>query len=659
MRGKRNTCEPVFAFLRITPACAGKTSCFPRTPRPGRDHPRACGENSDYEYGTDPDIGSPPRMRGKRFHRGRLFVDFRITPAHAGKTRPPHPRGKCSADHPRACGENLLCLLYAVEPSGSPPRMRGKRGLLRCCAVSPRITPAHAGKTGYIQTLLPCGADHPRACGENLVGHRGMVAKSGSPPRMRGKRPPPEQLRQQTRITPAHAGKTRADSVILCLHPDHPRACGENEEPQIPQLPNVGSPPRMRGKQPPKQDTARASRITPAHAGKTCPPLCYIYSIADHPRACGENRGSLTTEYGLDGSPPRMRGKLTVAAWPRSITRITPAHAGKTASARLFSAAATDHPRACGENRSVVKPPCFTPGSPPRMRGKRAAAAVRLVGERITPAHAGKTLLTQTFLPDTTDHPRACGENADGRHVAPTSCGSPPRMRGKQPPKQDTARASRITPAHAGKTCPPLCYIYSIADHPRACGENRGSLTTEYGLDGSPPRMRGKLTVAAWPRSITRITPAHAGKTASARLFSAAATDHPRACGENRSVVKPPCFTPGSPPRMRGKRAAAAVRLVGERITPAHAGKTLLTQTFLPDTTDHPRACGENADGRHVAPTSCGSPPRMRGKLQCASQRNPASRITPAHAGKTSSSFVCLPSSTDHPRACGENLFGR
>ena len=492
-------------------------------------------------------------MRGKPYARIPASCIARITPAHAGKTRPPHPRGKCSADHPRACGENLLCLLYAVEPSGSPPRMRGKRGLLRCCAVSPRITPAHAGKTGYIQTLLPCGADHPRACGENLVGHRGMVAKSGSPPRMRGKRPPPEQLRQQTRITPAHAGKTRADSVILCLHPDHPRACGENEEPQIPQLPNVGSPPRMRGKQPPKQDTARASRITPAHAGKT-------------------------------------------------------------ASARLFSAAATDHPRACGENRSVVKPPCFTPGSPPRMRGKRAAAAVRLVGERITPAHAGKTGCSTRQAGKSTDHPRACGENFSNSDPTSYAFGSPPRMRGKPWGAYPQGLGVRITPAHAGKTRHREPNLQPDADHPRACGENLTAALTLYLPDGSPPRMRGK------PRSVPvkiqphRITPAHAGKTDAGDSKGTGNADHPRACGENVLMMANRRQVYGSPPRMRGKRIFVKRLPMSRRITPAHAGKTISLFCMWLVITDHPRACGENCGNHCRKGNKYGSPPRMRGK---------------------------------------------
>ena len=72
-----------------------------------------------------------------------------------------------------------------------------------------------------------------------------------------------------TRITPAHAGKTDFRPQRKPLHPDHPRACGENVS--IGDLTSnfIGSPPRMRGKQKPSDDIWAQIRITPAHAGKT------------------------------------------------------------------------------------------------------------------------------------------------------------------------------------------------------------------------------------------------------------------------------------------------------------------------------------------------------------------------------------------------------
>ena len=51
---------------RITPADAGKTqfAAYPANMR--QDHPRGCGENADSPPNPQPCAGSPPRMRGKR-----------------------------------------------------------------------------------------------------------------------------------------------------------------------------------------------------------------------------------------------------------------------------------------------------------------------------------------------------------------------------------------------------------------------------------------------------------------------------------------------------------------------------------------------------------------------------------------------------------------
>ena len=70
MRGKRLKREMHRADDGITPAHAGKTEVVAEKEGRGRDHPRACGENSNpYPVGT-PRPGSPPRMRGKHFGKG-------------------------------------------------------------------------------------------------------------------------------------------------------------------------------------------------------------------------------------------------------------------------------------------------------------------------------------------------------------------------------------------------------------------------------------------------------------------------------------------------------------------------------------------------------------------------------------------------------------
>ena len=147
-------------------------------------------------------------------------------------------------------------------------------------------------------------------------------------------------------------------------------------------------------------------------------------------------------------------------------------------------------------------------------------------------------------------------------------------MRGK--PRCEIRRTiqRRITPAHAGKTKKKDIPFLHVADHPRACGENQFFISLTGFKCGSPPRMRGKLTVHFLLTIRRRITPAHAGKTLYQRYSAKNQPDHPRACGENRCLALFQVKMNGSPPRMRGKRFAHVATETQVRITPAHAGKT-------------------------------------------------------------------------------------
>ena len=217
----------------------------------------------------------------------------------------------------------------------------------------------------------------------------------------------------------------------------------------------------------------------------------------------------------MRGSPPRMRGKLLIYLQKIHLVRITPAHAGKTCCQGINAVRPADHPRACGENKWkewVSQEPC---GSPPRMRGKPRRPVLHERHRRITPAHAGKTSRCSSPCPHPADHPRACGENPETAACSPDSGGSPPRMRGKQGRRQHPAFWGRITPAHAGKTVLTTPSISAPPDHPRACGENEYENGAKVNTSGSPPRMRGKPDQTGTSDPVTRITPAHAGKTIS------------------------------------------------------------------------------------------------------------------------------------------------
>ncbi len=89
---------------------------------------------------------------------------------------------------------------------------------------------------------------------------------------------------------------------------------------------------------------------------------------------------------------------------------------------------------------------------------------------------------------------------------------------------------------------------------------------------------------------------------------------------------------------MRGKAQLIQLARMTVRITPAHAGKSA---TFLDGNLvyqDHPRTCGEKSTIKSISLTISGSPPHMRGKVHAGLDRCQLDRITPAHAGK---SFAC------------------
>ena len=154
-------------------------------------------------------------------------------------------------------------------------------------------------------------------------------------------------------------------------------------------------------------------------------------------------------------------------------------------------------------------------------------------------------------------------------------------------------------------------------DHPRACGENFDASFDGLPAPGSPPRMRGKHLINHAHRLVVRITPAHAGKTSSAFACAFLVADHPRACGENRTGFNISLQQLGSPPRMRGKPIRETSQYVNKGITPAHAGKTKTRVCFCLEEGDHPRACGENSAWLKCWNVQWGSPPRMRGKRAC------------------------------------------
>ena len=274
-----------------------------------------------------------------------------------------------------------------------------------------------------------------------------------------------------------------------------------------------GSPPRVRGKPPRRRLQRPRPRLTPACAGKTRPRWTRQSHRRAHPRVCGENGTPGMAVHVVEGSPPRVRGKL-VGYGPHSFDgRLTPACAGKTRMDRHHPPPRRAHPRVCGENRRAGAASQDGNGSPPRVRGKHRLLRRRDRPLRLTPACAGKTVMASMTHAVPGAHPRVCGENEPVRALVLDCDGSPPRVRGKREARDIPRRRFRLTPACAGKTLDGRRGVAHWGAHPRVCGENLECRTSQAARHGSPPRVRGKHDLHRAEDRIEGLTPACAGKT--------------------------------------------------------------------------------------------------------------------------------------------------
>ena len=188
----------------------------------------------------------------------------------------------------------------------------------------------------------------------------------------------------------------------------------------------------MRGKVKKSGKCFLQTRITPACAGKR--------KYAD-----GYNTAR-------QGSPPRVRGKVTLVYLLVNKSRITPACAGKRPRLPFFDIFGGDHPRVCGEKARCTAGIFPVSGSPSRVRGKVYSKGVGQIYSGITPACAGKRPACPAESALVEDHPRVCGEKLRLSLFFASSLGSPPRVRGKASLKISFFMVARITPACAGKS---------------------------------------------------------------------------------------------------------------------------------------------------------------------------------------------------------------
>lgn len=139
-------------------------------------------------------------------------------------------------------------MVYTANPLSSSPRVRDKQFRVVHVRVGPGIIPAGAGQTSGIGANPADWRDHPRGCGANDDGGPQLDMRTGSSPRVRGKRQKLWGQFTSSRIIPAGAGQTPNTRHTSRSRSDHPRGCGANMSMTEGEERYVGSSPRVRGK---------------------------------------------------------------------------------------------------------------------------------------------------------------------------------------------------------------------------------------------------------------------------------------------------------------------------------------------------------------------------------------------------------------------------
>ena len=320
---------------------------------------------------------------------------------------------------------------------------------------------------------------------------------------------------------------------------------------------------------------------------------------------------------------------------------------------------AGDHPRMCGEHLSFMAFLMVSAGSSPHVRGARHHLHKIATRHGIIPACAGSTFNASFGALQNRDHPRMCGEHAQGQWAAEVRVGLSPHVRGAHRRQPQLRQRAGIIPACAGSTCWSRSTSRTVRDHPRMCGEHYGDSDFVNELEGSSPHVRGARFIKSATQDAVGIIPACAGSTVPAGRISPSCRDHPRMCGEHCCTCALMPAIVGSSPHVRGAPITKATVPMMNGIIPACAGSTFRPRGHVSGYRDHPRMCGEHSFNIHQFAGEQGSSPHVRGAHLDRRLPRRESGIIPACAGSTWPASPPWHSSWDHPRMCGEHfIFG-
>ena len=257
--------------------------------------------------------GLSPRVRGKLGRLAESGGAERSIPACAGEAIKTFITTSTREVYPRVCGGSFAIHLLTIVPGGLSPRVRGKRALAGIAGVSSGSIPACAGEAGEGDARPAAAAVYPRVCGGSAVAGAPLLNTNGLSPRVRGKLPAARNLSADRRSIPACAGEAMQRRHQRLLSKVYPRVCGGSLYQRGERGGGDGLSPRVRGKQPPppqvrflqglsprvrgKPMLVRLPRLRrwsiPACAGEARPRCRKRHSAQVYPRVCGGSKRHL------------------------------------------------------------------------------------------------------------------------------------------------------------------------------------------------------------------------------------------------------------------------------------------------------------------------------------------------------------------------------
>ncbi len=213
--------------------------------------------------------------------------------------------------------------------------------------------------------------------------------------------------------------------------------------------------------------------------------------------------------------------------------------------------------------------------------------------------------------------------------------GTPPHRRGGPDGAARGQRAWRNTPRRRGRRGWWSQSCAGLRNIPASAGRTFREGRHAPGRAGTPPASAGRPRELVEPLLPVRNTPASAGSTAPSGADSASWVEHPASAGRisttcslTRSTMEDPCV--GREDIVHSKPATSSCGT-----PPRPRGKTKASTSSTGWTTDHPRVGGKDPYVEIARRLDGGAPPRQRGGLGDGGPAGSRQRNTPASAGRT------------------------